>query len=42
VLVAAGRRDDAATPLDEAIALYEAKGNVLGAAYARTRAIGEQ
>jgi tetratricopeptide (TPR) repeat protein len=37
VLAVAGRRDKAATPVDEAIELYEAKGNVLGAAYARER-----
>jgi tetratricopeptide (TPR) repeat protein len=37
VLALAGRRDEAATPLGKAIELYEAKGNVLGAAYARAR-----
>jgi hypothetical protein len=31
------RMDEAVTALDEAIELYEAKGNVLGAAHARTR-----
>jgi class 3 adenylate cyclase/tetratricopeptide (TPR) repeat protein len=37
VLRIAGRADEGATVIGEAIALYEAKGNVLGAAYARER-----
>jgi len=44
VLALAGRRDEAAMPLGEAIKLFEAKGNVLGATYARARldAVQEQ
>jgi tetratricopeptide (TPR) repeat protein len=38
VLGLAGQTDQAATTLDEAIELFEAKGNVLGAAFARSRA----
>ena len=37
VLQLAGKADDAAEVLGEAIALYDAKGNVLGAAYANAR-----
>ena len=39
VLMTADRRDESAVPVVEAIALYEAKGNALGAAYARTQIV---
>jgi len=44
ILRAAGQNGEAATALEEAIELFEAKGNVLGAAHARARleALGER
>ena len=37
VLSLAGRAEDATAPVDQAIQLYEAKGNLLSAAKARSR-----